>query len=189
MAVGEANFGHMTQSRRYQRFDARLTRRPDEQPGAMPEIAPSRDYGRSIDLPFNERASVEQAWGTYATIWPVVHGELGVAPNLGRSRLVVIPQIPPDRSYAAGRRIRLGKGAVDVEASRRGKLYTTRASPHGLKGVVLRVGAVLPPGRRVRAVTLDGDRVKARVLGTARGREVSFVTGTGREHVLRIATR
>jgi hypothetical protein len=25
---------------------------PDEQPGAMPEIAPSEDYGRSIDRPF-----------------------------------------------------------------------------------------------------------------------------------------
>ena len=189
MAVGEANFGHMTQSRRYQRFNAKLTTRPDEQPGAMPEIAPSHDYGRSIDLPFNERASVEQAWGTYATIWPVVHSELGVAPDLGRSRLVVIPQLPPDRSYAAGRRIRLGKGSVGVGALRRGKLYTTRVTPRGLKGVALRLGAILPPGRRVRGVTLDGNRVKARVLGTARGREVSFVTRAGRTHVLRIATR
>src|SRR5215204_4099678 len=35
---------------------------PDEQPGAMSEIAPSPDYGRSIDRPFNERTMVLQAW-------------------------------------------------------------------------------------------------------------------------------
>ena len=46
---------------------------PDEQPGATPEIAPSPDYGPSIDRPFNERAMVLQAWGAYPTIWPVVH--------------------------------------------------------------------------------------------------------------------
>jgi hypothetical protein len=189
MAVAEANFGRLAASRRYQRWNARLTSRPDEQPGAMPEIAPSYDYGRSIDKAWNERASVLQAWGTYGTVWPVVHHELGVAPDLGRRRLWVIPQIPPDRSYAAGRRIRAGRGSVDVEGSRRGKVYTTRVRTRGLKGTKERLGQILPPKTPVKLATLDGRRVKPRVRGVSRGREVSYATGGGRPHVLRIFAR
>jgi hypothetical protein len=36
----------------------------------MPEIAPSPDYGRSIDRPFYDRAMVLQAWGTTALSGP-----------------------------------------------------------------------------------------------------------------------
>ena len=49
----------------------------------MPEIAPSPDFAANIDQPFTERSSA-QAWGTYGVLWPVVHYELGVAPDLGR---------------------------------------------------------------------------------------------------------
>ena len=189
MAVGEANFGRMVQSRRYQGFNARLTTRPDEQPGAMPEIAPSPDYGRSIDKPLTERASVLQAWGTYATIWPVVHDELGIAPDLGLDRLAVVPQLPPDRASAAVRSVRLGRGDIDVAAVRHGGRLTTRVTPHGLPGVVLRIGAIVPERRALGHVTLDGRRVTPRVRTTARGREVSVVTGARRAHVLRITVR
>jgi hypothetical protein len=80
MAVGEGNYGRSgeAQQQHYTDANACLQLIPDEQPGAMPEIAPSPDYGRSIDKPFNERAMVLQAWGAYGTIWPVVHQQLGV---------------------------------------------------------------------------------------------------------------
>ncbi|HMA47364.1 MAG TPA: hypothetical protein VKP11_09215, partial [Frankiaceae bacterium] len=49
-------------------------------------------------------------------VWPVVHQQLGVAPDLGRGRLAVVPQVPPGQPLVAGRSIRLGAGAVDVAA-------------------------------------------------------------------------
>ena len=87
--------------------------RPDvwEMPGAMPEIAPSPDFVANIDRPLYDRSMVLQAWGTYGTLWPVVHHQLGVSPDLGprrgsrwcrRSRTA--------SSRVAGSNIRLGAG-------------------------------------------------------------------------------
>ena len=53
----------------------------------MPEIAPSPDYGRSINKAFYDRAMVLQAWATYGTLWPVVHQQLGVRPDMSRRGL------------------------------------------------------------------------------------------------------
>ena len=36
---------------------------------------------------------VLQAWGAYGTVWPVVHQQLGVRPDLGRDRLEVVPSM------------------------------------------------------------------------------------------------
>ena len=58
-----------------------------ELPGAMPEIAPSPDFGANIDKLFTERSMALQAWGTYGILWPVVHYQLGVSPDAGRSRV------------------------------------------------------------------------------------------------------
>jgi hypothetical protein len=68
MAIGEGNYGRLgeDQPQHYTDANAELQLLPDEQPGAMPEIAPSPDYGRSIDKPFTERAMVLQAWGPTA---------------------------------------------------------------------------------------------------------------------------
>ena len=87
VAVGEGNYGRLgpDAQRRWTTAPARPAARADEQPGAMPEIAPSptgRDAsstGRST-----ERPMVLQAWGAYGTAWPVVHQQLGVRPDLGR---------------------------------------------------------------------------------------------------------
>jgi len=49
-----------------------------EQPGAMPEIGPSPDFAANVSQPFNERSSLDQAWGTYGVLWPVVNQQLGV---------------------------------------------------------------------------------------------------------------
>jgi hypothetical protein len=107
MAVGEGNYGRLgrAQQQRFVDANARLQLAPDEQPGAMPEIAPSPDYGRSIARKFTERAMVLQAWGAYGTAWPVVHQQLGVRPDL--------------EAPIEGRDIRLGAdGSVDVSARR-----------------------------------------------------------------------
>ena len=176
MAVGEGNYGRLgeDQQRHYTNANARLQLIPDEQPGAMPEIAPSPDYGRSIDKPFNERAMVLQAWGAYGTIWPVVHQQLGVRPDMGRGNLTVVPQVPPGSPGVSAENIRLGDGSVDVSANHVGKSYTTDVSRH--VAVKLTIGHTIPRAAGIASVTLrNGDGVSSpdyRVRETNRGKEV-----------------
>ena len=129
---------------------------PDEQPGAMPEIAPSPLYGRSVDKKFTERASVLQAWGAYGTAWPVVHQQLGVRPDLGRGRLEVVPQ-PPSAAPIAGSNIRLGGSGASTSApataagrSRR----PSRRTPRSACGSARRC----PPARRSTRSAWTGAR-------------------------------
>jgi hypothetical protein len=181
MAVGEGNYGRLgaDQQRRYTAANRRLQLpTPDEQPGAMPEIAPSPDYGLSIERPFYDRAMVLQAWGNYGTLWPVVHQQLGVRPDLGRGQLEVTPQLPPYERRIAGRNIRLGDGAIDVVAARGGHEYRTIVHA-GLGLRRLTLGHTVPLGSKIEKVLLDGRSVKPRLRETNRGLEVlAAVSGT-----------
>ena len=186
MAVGEGNYGRLGPGQQ-QRFTAANRRlqlpNPDEQPGAMPEIAPSPDYGRSIDKAFYDRAMVLQAWGTYGTLWPVVHQQLGVRPDMGRRALEVTPQVPQGQSRVAGSNIRLAGGAVDVAASLAGDTYRTSVSV----GVALSrftIGHTLPRGANVRQVTLDGAPVAHSAVSTNRGLEVLVTAPPSGSHEL-----
>ena len=191
MAVGEGNYGRLgeDQQQHYANANADLQLIPDEQPGAMPEIAPSEDYapGGSKDRPFNERAMVLQAWGAYGTIWPVVHQWLGVRPDLGRGELSVVPQVPPGSPAISGSNIRLGKGSVSVEAVAEGRTYRTTVGPDvGLER--LTVGHTVPRSESVRSVTLNGERVRYDTNQTNRGKEILVEAPTSGEQVLVIKT-
>jgi hypothetical protein len=174
MAVGEGNYGRLGDDQQGRFVDANAALQlpdPDEQPGAMPEIAPSPEYGRSLDLPFTERAMVLQAWGAYGTVWPVVHQQLGVRPDLGRGRLEVTPQVPPESPGRSAENVRLGDGAVAVSAAAEDGTYeTTVDAAVDLKQLV--VGHTLPDDADVESVTLDGESVEHEVRETNRGREV-----------------
>ncbi|MEW6637122.1 MAG: glycogen debranching protein, partial [Actinomycetota bacterium] len=190
MAVGEGNYGRLgeNQQRHYTDANAALQLIPDEQPGAMPEIAPSPDYGRSIDRPFNERAMVLQAWGAYGTIWPVVHQWLGVRPDMGRRELAVVPQVPGGSSPISGENIRLGDGSVAVAAERNGDTYRTTVEPDvTLEELV--VGHTLPRGAKVRSVRLNGERVRYDRRETNRGLEILVEAKTTGEQRLVVRTR
>jgi hypothetical protein len=192
MAVGEGNYGRLgsNQQQRYTAANRRLQLPdPDEQPGAMPEVAPSPAYGRSIDRPFYDRAMVLQAWGAYGTLWPVVHQQLGVRPDLGRGRLQVTPQLPPYEQRIAGHAIRLGDGSIDVFASRGSTTYRTKVKA-ALRLRGLRLGATLPLGSKVKRVLIDGKPAKARRRATNRGLEVTAaVSGDcGGRHTLVVET-
>ena len=182
MAAAEAALGRMGpgQLRHYTTGNARVQLDPTvwELPGAMPEIAPSPDFGKNIDKPFTERSMALQAWGTYGILWPVVHFQLGVSPDLGRGRVSVVPQVPTGQHRLAGSHIRLGVGAVDVSASRVGKVLRTVVRQD--RRWHLSIGAVLPAGKRVARVRIDGHRAHYRVVSTARGREVLVNAGSGR---------
>jgi len=181
MAVAEGAYGRLGpgQQQRYTTANARIQLDPAvwEQPGAMPEIAPSPDFGANIDRKFTERSSLLQAWGSYGVLWPVVHQQLGVAPDLGHGRLSVVPQLPAGQQRIAGGNIRLGGGAIDVRATRDGRELRTVVTRRLTVG--LTVGAVLPAGSAVRAVTLDGRPVAYQMQDTARGTQVLVDAGVG----------
>ena len=172
-AVAEAALGR-DQVRTYTDDNARVQLDPAvwEVPGDMPEISPSPlpDFGANINKKFTERSSGLQSWGTYGVLWPVVHYELGVAPDLGHGAVSVVPQLPRGQNLASGRDIRLGSGRLDVLAARRDGMLTTAV--HRAVAARLTLGAVLPSGTHADRVTLDGRRVPFRVLNTARGVEV-----------------
>jgi hypothetical protein len=193
MAVGEGNYGRLgpAQQGRYTRAIRRLQLpEPDEQPGAAPEIAPSPLNGRTIDRPFNERPMVLQAWGAYGTIWPVVHQQLGVRPDLGRRLLEVTPQVPPGQHRLAGRDIRIGRGTLDVAASSSGRRYRTVAHAHGAGLRRITLGHTLPPGAVIRRLRLDGRAVRYRLRPTNRGLEVlAWARRPAGRHVLVVGTR
>ncbi|HEY8372630.1 MAG TPA: hypothetical protein VIL00_07800 [Pseudonocardiaceae bacterium] len=179
MAVAEGNFGRLgpDQQRRYTTANARIQLDPSvwEMPGAMPEIAPSPDFGANIDRRFTDRAMVLQAWGAYGVLWPVVHHQLGVSPDMGRDRLSVVPQLPEGQDRISGSNIRVGTGAVDVTATRNGKVLRTEVVLR--TGAELTIGQVLPEGATVRSVVLDGRPVDHQVVRSARGEEVLVAAG------------
>jgi len=182
MAVAEGNFGRLgvDEQQRYTTGNARIQLDPSvwEMPGAMPEIAPSPDFEANIDRPLYDRSMVLQAWGTYGTLWPVVHHQLGVSPDLGRGQLAVVPQVPDGQNRVAGTNIRLGGGSVDVTAERGGSTVTTNVTRH--LSADLLIGHVLPDGAAVSSVTLDGEPTDAyEVRSTARGAEVVLDAGIG----------
>jgi hypothetical protein len=148
-----------------------------EQPGAMPEIGPSPDFKANIDQPFNERSSLNQAWGTYGVLWPVVHQQLGVSPQLGRGLLEVLPAVPPGQSSVSGRNIKAGTGSIDVAATHHGSSWTTTVTAR--LACTLHAGATLPGGARIHLVTLNGSRATYTVRDTNAGRQVIVTTPCG----------
>jgi hypothetical protein len=173
-AVAEGALGRMgtDQMGRYTGANARVQVDPSvwESPGDMPEISPSPDFGANIDKLFTERSSGVQAWGTYGVLWPVVHYELGVAPDMGRHAITVVPQVPDGQTSVAGTDIQLAGGSIDVAARRGGGVLTTTV--HRAVSAALTVGALLPAGTHVSSVRLNGHPVAYRVVQSARGTQV-----------------
>jgi hypothetical protein len=194
-SVGEGNYGRLAAQRRYTEAEVEplfsepaTGGLPDEQPGALPEILPSPDFGKNIDRCWTCRAMFMQAWGHYGSVWPVVHQQLGVRPDMGRGRLEVVPQVPEGQSDVAGSNIRLAGGAVDVAAAHSGNSYRTN--------VTLRVplssftiGHTLPRGAGVAAVTLDGQPAAYRTELTNRGLEVLVSAPASDAHALVVTAR
>ncbi len=189
MAVAEGNYGRLGPQRSYTTGNARIQLDPSvwEMPGAMPEIAPSPDFPANIDHDFLGRSSLLQAWGTYGVLWPVVHQQLGVDPDLGHGRLAVIPQVPPGQHRIGGTNIRLGTGAVDVTATVSGR--SIRVEVDARLAARLTLGAVLPASGSVGQVRLDGHPVSYRLVRTARGTEVVLDATAGTAHTLVVELR
>jgi len=186
MAVGLGNYGLLGpgQQQRYTDDLATLQLGPAaagsqgstvaEQPGAMPEIGPSPDFAANVTHPFNERSSLNQAWGTYGVLWPVVNQQLGVDPQLGHGLLDVLPDVPAGQSSVSGTNIRVGTGSVDVAATHHGSSYTTTVTAS--LACTLHVGATLPAGATIHNVTLNGSPAHYTVRDTNAGRQVLVST-------------
>jgi hypothetical protein len=202
-AVGEGNYGRLGPGQQQRYTDAEAEPMfgqqytggtPDEQPGSLPEILPSPDFDRAgtrdanIERCWSCRAMFVQAWGHYGTVWPVVHQQLGVRPDMGRREVEVVPQLPSNAPIA-GEDIRLGRGKLDlVRASRRGRRYRTRVDTGSAHVNELVIGHTLPRGSMVDSVRLDGRRVDWDAEETNRGLEVTVETRSG-EHRLVVRSR
>ena len=184
MAVAEGNYGRLDQQRHYTDANARSQLDPSvwEMPGAMPEILPSPDFGTNLSKDFLSRSSVLQAWGAYGTLWPVIHQQLGVAPDLGNGRLSVIPQVPDRQTTIAGSDILIGNGRLDVRATREGKVLTVQVNAAVRSSLTL--GVVLPSGAAVGGAVLDGRAVSA----AQQGDQLTVKTRPGR-HTLEVTLR
>jgi len=212
-AVGEGNYGRLGPDQQKRYTDAEVEPMfgepysggdevhhtpgtPDEQPGASPEIFPSPDFDAAGPRDANMerctrcRSMVMQAWNQYGTMWPVVHQQLGVRPDLGRGRLEVVPQLPSAQPIA-GEDIRLGSGALAlVSASRHGNRYVTTVGTGSAPVRKLTIGHTLPRGSRPAAVRLDGRRVRHyEVRATNRGVEVTVPAPAGGVHTLIVTAR
>ncbi|HEY0534726.1 MAG TPA: hypothetical protein VGD29_24330 [Actinoplanes sp.] len=169
MAVAEGNFGRLTQQAAYTTANARSQLDPGvwEMPGAMPEILPSPDFGTNMSKDFLSRSSVLQTWGAYGILWPVVHQQLGVDPDLGHGLVSVAPQLPAGQTHIAGSDIAVGNGHLDVRADQRGRTLTVTVN--AAVTARLSTGVVLPAGTSAASATLDGHRVSTQVTHTTRG--------------------
>jgi glycogen debranching enzyme len=189
MAVGLGNYGLLgpTDQQRYTDALAQLqVGSVEEQPGAMPEIGPSPDFNANVSHPFNERSSLEQAWGTYGVLWPVVHQQLGVAPQLGHGLLEVLPNVPSGQSTVSGTAIRVGAGSIDVTGAHSGNIWTT--SVKSSLTCTLHIGATLPAGSTVTSVTLNGATAAFTARDTNSGRQVFVSTPCGSSSQVVITT-
>ena len=189
MATAEGNFGRLAQQQAYTTANARSQLDPSvwEMPGAMPEILPSPDFGSNLSKDFLSRSSVLQTWGAYGVLWPVIHQQLGVDPDIGRGSLSVVPQIPPGQARIAGCDIAVGDGHLDVQATHRAGALTVTVD--AAVRARLTLGAVVPAGTTASAVRLDGRPVAFRQATTARGTEVLVAAGTGGRHTLQVSLR
>lgn len=189
MAVALGNYGLLGpgQQKRYTDDLAQLQLGPvEEQPGMMPEIGPSPDFIANINQPFNERSSLEQAWGTYGVLWPVVHQQLGVDPQLGDGLLEVLPNIPSGQTTVSGNDILVGKGTINVTAMHNGKSWTTTVTSN-VNACTMHVGATLPAGSTVQSVTLNGSPATYVIRDTNAGRTVFVSTSCGSNAQVKVA--
>ena len=158
-AVGEGNYGRLGAGQQQRYTDANVEPMfgepytggtPDEQPGrdaGDPAVAGlRRPANPNIDRCWTCRAMFMQAWGHYGTVWPVVHQQLGVRPDVGRGRLEVVPQLP---SADADRR--LEHPARSRRAEARPGVTRRRPLPHdGRHGLGAGQGAADRPHAAAR---------------------------------------
>ena len=190
MAVAEGNYGRLGPNQ--QQFYTTANRavmlpNPDEMPGALEEIAPSPAYGDSLDRKFTERAQVMQAWGNYGLIWPVVHQQLGISPDLGMGSVEVVPQIPTGQPSVAGSNIKLGTGTVAVSASAGAKSFTVTVQLQSV-AATLTMGYAVPSGMKVTGAILDGRPVRFTIRASNRGQEVLVTPAGSGPHTLVVTT-
>jgi hypothetical protein len=183
MAVAEANYGRVDLSLRYATFIAKEL--DLEQPGALPELFPSRDY--TYFQPFDGRAMVMQAWSSYGVEWPVVYEYLGIRPDLPQGEISIVPELPstwPTLSISA---VRIGSSTVDVSTTQASNQYTTTATVP--RGLLVHIGYALPANSDIVTVTLNGHPASYQVKDTHRGREVIVTANSGRPLQVVITSR
>ena len=180
MAAAEVNYGRPDQALRYINAIATLIRL--EMPGALPEIAPSPEYA-----PFQSlltRAMFMQAWSSYGIQWPVIHGFLGIDPDIPAGRLGVVPSLPRTWPALQVENLQVGSSTLSVSAQQSDKAFTT--SVEGGEGLRLTIGHTLPPDASIQSVKLNGGEVSYEAITAVSGITVVLETDTDGSRKLEI---
>ena len=189
MAVGEGNYGRLgpDQQQRFTTANRRLQLPdPDEQPGAMPEIAPSPLYGRrsTRSSPSARRSCRRGARTARRGRSSTSSSACGRTSAAGASRSCRSRRARP-RSRA--RTSASARGERRRERAPRGRTFTTTVFAHAPVRAADRRDAAR--GRAGREVRLDGRRVSADERDTNRGLEVTVPASPGAEHTLVVTWR
>ena len=169
MARAEANYGRTAQAVAY--MDKVASQLTVEMPGSLPELAASAQYNPFE--PFTSRANVMQAWSSYGVMWTVVNDLLGVTPDVPQRTVAVVPEVPASWPSLSVSKLRVGSQDLAVSASHQAGTYRTQVS--GAAGLTLTIGTVLPSGAKPRSVTLNGQKVPYKLVGTPRGTAVEVL--------------
>jgi hypothetical protein len=110
---------------------------------------------------------------------------MACAARISEPILAAVTLTGPSSAPIAGHDLRVGKGSVDVAASRSGDRYRTEVDA---KVKHLRIGHTVPRDADVRSVTLDGKRVRWDERTTNRGLEVTVEAGRG-DHTVVVEAR
>jgi hypothetical protein len=182
-AVAEANYGRLAQAVSY--LDKVAGQLTVEMPGSLPELAASPQYNPFE--PFTSRANVMQAWSSYGLLWTVVHGLLGVSPDVPAGSVAVVPEVPSSWPALSVSSLQVGAASLGVKASRQPGSYQTEVT--GAGSLSLTIGAVLPAGAAVHTVTLDGHPVHYQLVSSSRGTAVEVtVPQPAAQEVLTVST-
>ncbi len=185
MALAEARYGRLAdhQALLYMRAIAKCL--DIEQPGALPELAPSPEYDPY--KPLTERMMFMQAWSSYGISWTLITSIFGITPDASASEIIVVPSLPPTWPEIGVNNLRVGDHSMEVGASQRsGRYETTVRAPIGWK---LLIGHVVPHDDEVYEVTLNGQSVEYADKASHRGREIQVQTRVNGSTTLVIGTR
>ncbi|HET6486415.1 MAG TPA: NEW3 domain-containing protein [Spirochaetia bacterium] len=121
-------------------------------PGLWPEVW-------AVDEPSTLRARgcFHQAWtGSHGFIYPLVEGMLGLRPDAAHNALALDPHLPAHWPSLRLRKVRMGRGWLDVECEQEAGVRRLTVRNQGADPLTVSFGFALPLWARVLRLTVDG---------------------------------
>jgi hypothetical protein len=139
-----------------------------------------------FNAPFG-RSSHHQVWSEAMVITPTIRGLLGLEVGAGGKELRFEPQLPANWDRVEVRNVTVGNAKYDLNLSRAaGRLTITIkrvAAPAAADKIRLTIAPAFPLDARVRAVTVQGRRVKFETSQTGDAQRMPVTIDVGQQSV------